>query len=111
MKLFSHWLVAAIAIVVTAFLVPGSAVTIPGAFIAAVVLGILNISIRPILLILTLPISIVTLGLFSLVINALMILLASAIVPGFAIPGFVPAFLFAIVLSLVNWFFARWSGA
>jgi putative membrane protein len=109
MKLFLHWLISAVAIGIAAYIVPGTEVTVLGAFITAVVLGILNLFIRPILIVLTLPITILTLGLFSLVINALLVMLASAIVPGFAVAGFGSAFLFAIVLMLVNWVFNAWK--
>ena len=109
MKLFFHWVVSAIAIGVAAYLVPGTLVTVPGAFIAAVVLGALNLLIRPLIFVLTLPINIMTLGLFSLVINALLVLLASALVPGFLVVGFWNAFVFAIVLAIVNGVFNKWK--
>src|SRR3989344_5912336 len=109
MKLFLHWLVAALAIGIAAYIVPGVNVTLVGALIAAVVLGALNLFVRPILIILTLPITILTLGLFSLVINAVLVLLASALVPGFAVDGFWTALLFAIVLAIINWVFSAWS--
>jgi putative membrane protein len=109
MRLFFHWIVAAIAIGVAAYIVPGSSVTLAGALISAVVIGILNLLIKPILVILTLPINILTLGLFTLVINALLVWLASAVVPGFVIAGFWTALLFAIVLTLINWVFHFWS--
>lgn len=109
MKLFFHWLIAALAILIAAYIVPGVSVTIVGALIAAVVLGALNLVIRPILVVLTLPINILTLGLFSFVINALLIMLASLIVPGFAIFGFWTALLFALVLAVINWIFHFWS--
>jgi putative membrane protein len=101
----THWLVSAIAILIAAYLIPGVTVTIFGALILAVVLGLINMFLKPILFVLTLPLTVVTLGLFSLVINALLIILASNIVPGFTVLGFWPAFWFAIVLSLVNFFF------
>ena len=109
MKLIFHWIVAAAAIGVTAYLVPGVTVTFTGALIAAVVLGALNLLVRPIIFLLTLPITILTLGLFSLVINAVLVLLAAFLVPGFAIAGFWYAVLFAIVLSVVNWVFSLWN--
>jgi putative membrane protein len=109
MKLFFHWLISALAILVAAYLVPGVFVTPFGALIAAVVLGALNLFIRPILIILTLPINILTLGLFSLVINALLISLTSYLVEGFLVVGFWEAFLFSIVLSIINWVFSLWS--
>ena len=73
------------------------------AFILAVILGVINTFIRPVLVMLTLPLSIVTLGLFVLVINALLVMLASYIVPGFAVAGFWYAFLFGIVLAIVSY--------
>jgi putative membrane protein len=71
--------------------------------IAAGILGIVNAVIRPVVLILTLPINLLTLGLFTLVINAAMLLLVSAVVPGFAIESFWAAFWGAIVISLTSW--------
>jgi putative membrane protein len=111
MKLFLQWLISAVAILVAAYIVPGASITISGALILAVVLGILNLLLRPILFVLTLPITILTLGLFSLVINALLVLLAAAIVPGFVIAGFWSALLFSVVLTLVHWVFHLWSEA
>ena len=109
MKVFFQWIISAIAIAVAAYLVPGVTTTPSGAFIAAVVLAALNLFIRPILIVLTLPITIVTLGFFSLVINALLVMLASELVPGFSVFGFWSALLFAIVLSVVNWVFDAWN--
>lgn len=111
MKLFFHWLISTLAILVAAYLVPGVSVTPVGALIAAVVLGALNLFIRPILLLLALPITALTLGLFSLVINALLVLFASYLVPAFSIDGFWSAFLFALALSVVNWVFHLWRRA
>ena len=108
MKIFLHWLISTLAILVAAYIVPGVMLTLVGALIAAVVLGALNLFIRPVLIILTLPINILTLGLFSLVINALLVMLATLIVPGFVVTGFWSAFLFAIVLAVVNWVFSLW---
>lgn len=108
MKLFFHWLIAALAIGIAAYLVPGVTVTLVGTLIAAVVLGALNLFIRPIIVILTLPINIITLGLFSLVINALLVMLASYLVSGFLVVGFWTAFVFAIVLAVINWVFNLW---
>lgn len=68
----------------------------------AIGLGIVNAFIKPILLLLTLPINLLTLGLFTLVINALLVLLVSALVPGFHVDGFITALLFSIVLSIVS---------
>lgn len=97
-----HWIVSALAILIAAYLIPGVTVTLVGALVLAVVLGIINVFIKPVVMLLTLPVNIVTLGIFSLVINALFILLAAMIVPDFSVSGFWSAFFFAIVLSLVN---------
>ncbi len=108
MRILFHWLTATVAILIAAYIVPGMTVTLTGAIIAAVVLGALNLFIRPILLILTFPITVLTLGFFSLVINALLVMLAAAIVPGFAVSGFWTALFFALVLAIVNWVFQIW---
>ncbi|MEK7135766.1 MAG: phage holin family protein [Patescibacteria group bacterium] len=109
MKLFFHWLISALSILIAAYIVPGVSVTLTGALIAAVVLGALNLFIRPILLVLTLPITILTLGLFSLVINALLVMFASYLVPGFLVTDFLTALLFALVLAVINWVFHFWN--
>lgn len=103
MKTLIYFIISSLAILITAYLLPG--VEISGfitAFVLAVVLGLINVFIRPLLVLLTLPLSVITFGLFVLVINAFLILLAGAIVPGFAIASFWWAFLFGIVLALVN---------
>ncbi len=98
-----HWLIATLAIMVAAWLIPGVTVSsVFAAFVAALVLGFINMFIRPVIIILTLPINIFTLGLFTLVINALLVQLASFIVPGFGVAGFGSALLFSIVLWVVN---------
>ncbi len=109
MKILFHWVLSVVAIGIAAYLVPGVTVTPMGAIVAAIVLGALNMVIRPVLLVLTLPINLLTLGLFSLVINAALVLLASLMVPGFTVTGFWQALLFAIVLAVVNWVFHFWS--
>lgn len=103
---FIHWLVSALAIVIAAYLIPGVDVTIIGALVLAIVLAIINVFIKPIISLLTLPLNIVTLGLFSLVVNALLIMLAAMVVPGFAVDGFWVALIFSVVLALINWFFS-----
>lgn len=109
MKIFFHWFISTIAILIAAYLVPGVVVTLIGACIAAVVLGAVNLFVRPVFLLLTLPINVLTLGLFSFVINALLIMLVSYLVPGFFVSGFWQALLFALVLSVVNWVFSIWK--
>lgn len=103
MKIIIHWIVSALAILVTAYLLPGVQVDgLTAALVLAVVLGAINAILRPILVILTLPITILTLGLFVLIINGLLIMLAASIVPGFAVASFWWAFLFGIVLAIVS---------
>ena len=103
MSFLIQWVVSGAAIIITAYLLPG--VTVEGflaALVTALILGLINAIIRPILILLTLPLNILTLGLFTLVINALLIMLAATIVPGFAVQGFWWALLFGIVLAIVN---------
>lgn len=102
MSLLIHWIVSAVAILIAAYLIPGITTTLVGALVLAVVLAIINVFLKPVITLLTLPLNIITLGLFSLVINALLVMLAAAIVPDFAVDGFWAALLFSIVVSLVN---------
>jgi putative membrane protein len=103
MKLNGALVVNMLAVAISAYILPGVEVAGYGAlFLAAVVLGFANSVLKPILLLLTLPITIVTLGLFSFILNALMVLLTSAIVPGFVVDGFITALLFSLILSLVS---------
>jgi putative membrane protein len=103
MKLIFRWLINAIALVAVANVVPGFGVdSFYTALVAALVLGLVNALIRPILLVLTLPINILSLGLFTFVLNALMVWFASTIVKGFTVEGFVPAFLAALALWTVS---------
>ncbi len=101
--LLLRWFLNAVALIMVSYIVPGFHVSsIYAALIAAVILGLINATIRPILLILTLPVTIVTLGLFTLVINALMILLASSIVKGFSVDSFGAALIGGLVLWLIS---------
>jgi putative membrane protein len=103
MAIVINWIVATVAVIVSAYLLPGVQVSnLFAAFVAAVVLGVINAFVRPVLLVLTLPINIVTLGLFTFVLNALLIMLAGALVPGFGVDNFWWALAFSIVLALVN---------
>lgn len=96
------WLVTAISLIVTANLVPGFVVTSFGAaLLAAVVIGLVNAIVKPILVLLTLPLTIITLGLFLFVVNAITIWLAGVLTPGFTVTGLLPALLGSIVLTLV----------
>ncbi len=104
MHILLRWLISSLAVFVTAYILPG--VHVDGwitAFVVAVVLGVLNLFLKPLLILFTLPINILTLGLFTLVINAALILLATRIVPGFQVNGFWWALLFSLALTLVHW--------
>lgn len=103
MKLILRWFINAAALILVANIVPGFHVaSFYYALVAALVIGLLNAVIRPILLILTLPVTIVTLGLFTFVINALLLLFASSFLQGFDISGFFPAVLGAVLLWAVS---------
>jgi len=103
MRLLLSWVLGAIAVWIVAQLVPGISVSGPvAALIAALAIGFINATIGLVLKIITFPLTLVTLGLFWFVINALMLELASALVPGFRVYGFTAAFVGAIVLSIVN---------
>ncbi len=102
-SLLLHWLISAASLVIAAYLIPGIEIRGLGtALIAPIVIGLVNATIGFVLKILTLPLTLLTLGLFWLIINALMLQLAAAIVPGFYVSGFWPAFFGAIILSLVS---------
>lgn len=100
-----NWFLSALAIFAIAYFLPG--VYVAGFFTAvvvALVLGLVNAFVKPVVLLLTLPINILTLGLFTLVVNTLMVLLATWIVPGFEVSNFLWALLFSVVLWFVNIF-------
>jgi putative membrane protein len=102
-KLLLHWLLSALALLVVSHLVPGFHVRgLVPALVAALVIGFLNATLGLFLKIITIPLSILTLGLFLLVINGMMILLASEFVRGFHVNGLVPAFWGAVVLALLG---------
>jgi putative membrane protein len=105
MRFLINWFLYALAIGITAYILPG--VHLSGVFAAlvtAAILGLVNGVLRPVLFIFTLPLTILTLGLFTFVLNALMVLLAAAIVPGFTVDGFWWALLFSLVLSILVYF-------
>ena len=103
MNIFLRWIINAAALLIIAHFVPGIAVNgWYAAFIAALVLGVINIILKPILVVLTLPVNILTLGLFTLVINALLFKFAGTTVKGFDVSGFQAAFFGAILMSLIN---------
>jgi putative membrane protein len=110
--LLTRWLVITAAILISSSILPGIRVdSLTSAIVAAAILGIINVFLRPILLILTLPLTILTLGVFAFVINALMLLLVAYFVHGFDVDGFFWAFLGALIISLVNWIANRFIRA
>ncbi len=103
MRLLLHWVLSALAVWIVAHVVPGISVSGPvAALIAALVIGLINATLGLLLKILTFPLTLLTLGLFWFVINALMLELAAAFVRGFEVRGFVPALIGAVMLSLVS---------
>ena len=104
LKLALVWLINALALLTVAYVMPGIAISSFGtAMVAALVLGLVNAVIRPILVLLTLPATILTLGLFIFVINGLLFWLVGSYLQGFMVSGFWPAFFGAIVYSIVAW--------
>ncbi len=105
MSILIKWLLNALFIIIVPLIFRGIVVeNFVAALFAALIIGLLNALLKPILILLTLPINILTLGLFTLVINGLIILLATKIVPGFDVSNIWYAILFAISLSIFNWF-------
>lgn len=103
MLLLLKWLLFALAIIFTAWIVPGiSVASFPSALLAVVIMSLINIFIKPLILLITLPINILTLGLFILVINAGMLLLLGKLAPGLEVNGFLAAFLGSIVISFLG---------
>lgn len=103
LSLIAQLLLSALTLLFVAYLVPGIDIdSIYIALIAAVVLGVLNMLVKPILVILTLPITIVTLGLFIFVINALMFLFAASFIEGFSVDGFIPALVGSLLVSVIS---------
>lgn len=98
-----RWLLNVLAIILTAALLPGFQVEVWGAIVGSIFLGVINAIIRPILIILTLPLNILTLGLFTFVINGVMLYITNATVKGFEISNFGWAILTAIVLSIMSY--------
>ena len=99
-----HWLITAVALAVAAHLVPG--IYISSGFVlavAALALGFVNALVKPVLTVLTLPITVLTLGLFILVVNGIAFGLAAFLVPGFQVAGLGPAILGSLVVALVSW--------
>ena len=102
--LFIRWLMLTLAIMAAAYVLDGIQVAgVFSAFFAAAILGILNALLRPILLLITLPLNILTLGLFTFVINALMLMMVSGVIGGFQVHGFWWAVVGSLIISAVSW--------
>ncbi len=108
LRMIINWLLTTIALIIVAYFVPGFHVTgFMAALWAAVVIGFINATLGTILKVLTFPLTLVTFGIFWIVINALMLKVASVLAPGFRIDGFKAAFIGAILLSIVQ-MILRW---
>lgn len=104
MRLLLTWLINAAALMALPYLMHSVTIThIGSAFVAALVLGLVNTLVRPVLVVLTLPVTVLSLGLFILVINALLFWLVAHLVEGFHVAGFWSAFLAAILYSIISW--------
>lgn len=105
MNIILKLILNAVAVIVASYVLPSVQVDgITAALVVAVVLSLLNTFIKPVLKILTIPITIITLGIFLLILNGVMVLLADWLVSGFNVDGLWPAILFSLIVSLVNWF-------
>jgi putative membrane protein len=104
MRVLARILLNGLAIIVAAWFVPGVSLAGPGtALLAGAVLGLINVLVRPLLIVLTLPLTLVTLGLFLFVVNALCLGATAALMPGFGIAGFWAALFGALIVSTVSW--------
>jgi putative membrane protein len=111
MRLLLRWVLNALALLVVAYIISSVQVSFGAALLAAFVIGALNLLVRPILVVLTLPITAMTLGLFLFVLNALLFWLAALLVPGFAVNGFGAAFvgslLYSVLTTVIAFFMER----
>jgi len=104
MGILIRWLILTAAILIASYLLDGIHVSgFFSAFFAAAILGILNAFLRPILFILTFPLTVMTLGLFTFVINAILLIMASSVISGFEVRGFWAAVFGSLLISLVSW--------
>jgi putative membrane protein len=104
LRILVVWLINAVALAAVAYLMPSVTIASAGAaLVAALVLGLVNALIRPLLVLLTLPVTVLTLGLFIFVINGLLFWAVGSLVPGFHVAGFWSGVLGAIIFSLVSW--------
>jgi putative membrane protein len=105
-----HWIVVALALALAAYLLPGVRVESFGTLVlGSLILGLMNAVVRPILALLTLPITVLTLGLFLLVVNGAAFGLAAWITPGFTVTNLWQAILGALIVSVISWLAGRWG--
>ncbi len=108
-RMLLNWILSAVLLLVVSHVVPGFVVTsFAAALIAAIVIGLINATLGLFLKVITFPLTLFSFGIFLLVINALMLMLAARFVPGFAIHGFAPAFWAALLLAILH-MFLRWA--
>ncbi len=110
-RFLAHWLTTAVALGVTAWILPGVQVdSLVALAVSALVLGFVNAIVRPVLVLLTLPFTVLTLGLFYFIVNGIAFGLAAALVPGFRVASFFTAVLGAFVLGAISWFIGMFGG-
>jgi putative membrane protein len=103
MSILIRWILSALALMLVAYIIPGIVISdFYIALITALIIGLLNVFIRPVLLVITLPINIITLGLFTFVLNALLFWFVASFVDGFSVSGFWAAFFGALVFSIIS---------
>ncbi len=108
MMILFKWLLMTLSVGIAAYLLPGISISgFLSALFVALFLGIVNTLVRPLLIIITLPINIITLGFFTFVINAMLVLLASKVVHGFIVKGFWWAMLFSVILSVIQYLLSK----
>ncbi len=109
MKIIWHWVLLAIALFLTTYIFPGKIIFNPmySVLVVAAVLMFINATVRPIIRLLTLPITILTLGLFSLLLNGFIFWFLSSLVKGFTVTSFTTAVLAALMVSIINWILTR----
>ena len=104
MRILLVWLLNALALIAVAYLMPSITITsFWSALVAALILGLVNAVVRPVLILLTLPVTVITLGLFILVINGLLFWFVGSFIEGFVVQGFWAGFFGAILFSVVSW--------
>ena len=108
LKMIFKWIIYAVLIMITAWIIPGISVSnFWSAMLVCIIIGLINVFVRPVVTFISIPINFLTLGLFSFVINALLLMLAGALTPGFEVNGFLSALLVSVLLSVFSGFLNR----